>query len=753
MDWLYEKYGVIIAKFDCANCGERYSSFSPVSPNWCKKDGLLFCRKCATSKLKCPSCKGKVSPVAGTMLLMGIMMAITFSAIMPIFAFRYPTIVDQYKWNSMDTTKIEDLTLGDEFKIEGIIESEIPYPINVTREERDSDSTKITKEFHDFDLNDGTGTIRVNMSEYRYIIKYRNDEFIDDTEHYWYENGDKISLVGDVRLDDEGNITLYPEVAAPSSDGYFMFVTVMLFGMLGGSALIGVLLAILGYFIMRRRLNLHQRNMENVVVSLPSKRIIPEPLHDIQWHENSTFFRTYFWGKVNLVITIVLVILGLYLITIGLWFGFFMMSILIVFPGVFAFVFLFFNRYIMPTHIGFDNNGIHVRYKAQKPHSLFLRYIGWSEIESADHSVLAGTSRIIFQTVDGREMTLSNFSKALTPTIMEEINRRIVKEAKEEIEPMIEGELEAADHTTLTWEMNDYRKKGIKRITYLAVLQIALLPLPFWFISNYGMNRGVVLFFYPGLITIAFFFSLFWMPSRLAITETAVYIKKKKEVTKHDFSKIHTLSAAPRGIKFTYRSKLTKSVDFITPTTTLRIMQALEGYNKRKGIIVSDFSGNADIKWHRNRAYTYYHHRFVIPIYITIIYALIMLILTYLSYIELWLSIIMIVMPSVFLIFLIMVWFPLKHAPIEVGFSIEGLHCKYKKREYSKVLLNWIAWKDIEEIDFKSGPEDYFEGPNIRSGKGRNYVHFQKNTGITYLLGPIDDEILGELSLKCQSRY
>ncbi|UCF07215.1 MAG: hypothetical protein JSW28_06060, partial [Thermoplasmata archaeon] len=301
---------------------------------------------------------------------------------------------------------------------------------------------------------------------------------------------------------------------------------------------------------------------------------------------------------------------------------------------------------------------------------------------------------------------------------------------------------------SLSWQINDYRKRYLKRAVWLIILQLVLIPVSIWHVSEWGTDEGLVIYYYPVILAGVLSMTQFWMPSKIAFTNEGVFIKKKGTVTGHKYEDIERISLSMRGIRIGYRGGVTKSIDFITPSTATRIITAMEQYKASLGVQTKAFSGATDIGWRTNRAYTYYQRLFFTPILAVGSATIILIALIFFSVVDMFLASLIILMFAVFLVFLIYPWIPLRWAPKEVGFSSEGLHCRYAERERTRALLRWVAWTDITEMDLDSGPEEYIGGPVLRARKNRNYAHIQKSTGARYLLGPVDDEILGELRLR-----
>jgi hypothetical protein len=382
---------------------------------------------------------------------------------------------------------------------------------------------------------------------------------------------------------------------------------------------------------------------------------------------------------------------------------------------------------------------------------MLFQYVDWDNIKNVDHSPVPGSNRWVFNTVDGRELILANISKELGALVMKEyLQRREITGKKEPIisEPVVSQEIKRTDYHTLPWQINDYRSLFLTRALILIILQVILIPISIWFTAEFGVNQGSVLLFVPIMFASVLIIAQSWMPARFAITSEGVYVKKKGDVAEYKFSTFDKASLYIRGIKLWHGEGMTETIDYVTPTTAARIIEAMEAYKREQGIILKEFSQVPEIMWKKNRAYSHYQRLFVAPILAVASFDIIMIILSYLSLIDGIYTFLITSITTVHLIFLIVVWFPLRHAPVQIGFSSEGLHCRYVKRKRSKPLLKWVAWADITEMDLDSGPEDYVGGTIIRGGKGRNYAQVQTRSGMRYLIGPVDDDIFGELRLR-----
>ena len=125
-----------------------------------------------------------------------------------------------------------------------------------------------------------------------------------------------------------------------------------------------------------------------------------------------------------------------------------------------------------------------------------------------------------------------------------------------------------------------------------------------------------------------------------------------------------------------------------------------------------------------------------------------MLILSFSGIIDWWITFLVISLPATMLVMLYTVWLPFRQAPAKIGFSSEGLHSQYPKRDFAKVQPRFVAWNDIVEMDIKGGASEFYGVPILKSGKNRKYIIFMKNTGFNFLLGPIDDKIYDEICLR-----
>ncbi|MEW5760423.1 MAG: hypothetical protein AB1779_06635 [Candidatus Thermoplasmatota archaeon] len=657
----------------------------------------------------------------------------------------------------METTQIENLSIDTTVKLYGKIESNYTFPINYYMEELPNGEIKKSMEIHNFTLNDTTGIIQFNLSYFHlvvHVVKYPHKNYTNNITHYWFENGDYISAIGKVRVDDSGNLTFFPNIIALTSTGYPTYTytdytDLLIFGMIGGAFLVGAILSFVSYIFLNKRIKIHTKNMGEQTAFFSRKISPPKtPLPDIHWYENPSFNKMYLAGKISAVITIILLILMFIFLLPGASFDIIKVFdiimvclIILIFPAIFAYVFLISNRSNVPTHIGFDKNGIHAKYKAKVPNPMLIQYVGWDDIKSVEHLLAPGYNRLIFYTLDGRELNLTTISEELFSMVMKEYEQRKERLTKEK-------GIEHYDYSSLSWEINEYRLKYLRRSIVLILIQIILVPISIWYLMNYGLNDCIIIFYLPGIIAILAVIFQFFMPSKIEITKDCVFIKKGREIFEHNFEKIKTISLYFRGVKFWYNNGLIKTIVFITPNTALRIFKAMEEYKAKNGVIINNFSGSSEIVWKRNKAYDYYHRLFVLPLYIIACCVAIIGFLTFFSIVELWLGILIIILLSLFLISPLPAWYPLKHAPIEVGFSMEGLHCKYANGESSKVLINWISWEDVVEIDSEPGLEDYAGETILRSGKDKKYFQIQKNTGIGYLLGPLDDNIFEELKIK-----
>jgi hypothetical protein len=551
--------------------------------------------------------------------------------------------------------------------------------------------------------------------------------------------------------------TKWDTIEPTSTEGFDLWS----FQRIGLITLIGIIISIVCYYFLSKRKKLHLKNMELRIDTYPKKRSpIPFPSSDIQWLKNSSYYRLFFWGKIFAVLTIILIILEFYLLITGAHFDLpFYLVYAIIITGAFAFSFLVFNRSMTPTHVGLDDIGIHIKYKAKNPRVWFFKYLGWEEIRSIDHSPVPGTNRLLFHTLDGKELYLSSISKELEIMIKEKFQRGKEKKKKEDEEttPIIfKKEEKQRDYSSLSWRRNDYRNKNLKLVLFVIIIQISLIPVAIWYMDNWKIEHpGIepnpidyMWFSFPVIFALMLFIVGFTIPAKIAISKDAVFIKKRKDVSDYKFEKIKAILLDIRGLRFWGHSDVVEEVDFITPTTALRIFEALEEYNVKRGVTINNFSGNSEIEWIRNKTYALYHRLFVIIISLAVLSFTVTIILWYLSYLSELATIFMIMSPCFIMVSLIPLWFPHKRAPKEVGFSREGLHCKYANNKIGKALLNWISWKDIIEIDFESSLSNYIQGDMMRAGKNKNYVQIQKNSGIRYLLGPIDDNIFERLKMK-----
>ncbi len=182
-------------KFDCANCGTRYSLFSPINTRFCKKEGLLYCIKCTKGR----QCKFDQTPTSRWPAQVAIWLTI-FSVIAAIgFAWNLPSYLHEAEVNGLGVTPMASLEPGKLVKIQGNIVA--PQAVVISGYENTSSSSWTWVDLYNFNVTDGTHTLFVNITDLAFV-NYGPHAFDVNAANHTKGNafmpGDYVTLVGEL---------------------------------------------------------------------------------------------------------------------------------------------------------------------------------------------------------------------------------------------------------------------------------------------------------------------------------------------------------------------------------------------------------------------------------------------------------------------------------------------------------------------------------------------------------------------------
>ncbi|MEM4292884.1 MAG: hypothetical protein QXJ27_01780 [Thermoplasmata archaeon] len=719
----------------CPKCKKEFSSFSARDANWCKRDRIFFCAQCATRRLICPKCGTRLTRTLNALIWCGILNAIIFSFLLvAMFITESPSVFQKWEWNEMEVVEIAKAPLNKTVKLEGTIESRDKIPINYSQVELENGEILRKRLYLDFTLVDASARVHVNVSNIMYILTYPHERYSGNLTLRWFENGDNVSGVGILKFNETGTLTFYPIVLTTGSKDYLSFEETVFYYILGTTVIICGIISAVGLPLLGHRSKLHIESFQTLHLQFPAP-VPAQPQPDVVWHENKKFKRWRLSYYISLVLTFLLLFLLIFLWSLPM--VRILLITLIVFPSTIAITW-FFSRANIPTHVGFDSNGIYAKYVTRKQSSLLLTSLRWSEIREIEPHVF---SILRFTTTDGREVYLTEITGELRRLVLEEYVRRKGAVSFENLTGGKRIEKETQSRALRDMEYNDFWLEVVKYSIVgcvVVVITQALLC-----ILGIGPSLSILVGLSPLFFLLAGL--LFISPIKVKVKEGFVFIKIRQKTQRYPFVAIKTLTVGTNWIRIENADGIAHTVQDLGPNTIKKIITAFENFQRKRGIPSPEVPVKGLIEWKKNRTYRVYYRLFILWLammhILAIALGLILTIQDELTFILLWITLFSALNFASIGIFF--VYLPLKRTPKEIGFSSEGFFCRY--RHNAPALPSSVSWAEIVKADIVSPP--FGEQRSTRFFQ-RNYLDIVKNTGVEYNIGPLDDDLAGEFKLR-----
>jgi hypothetical protein len=204
---------------DCAKCGRKFFQHSPVNALWCDKDHVFLCRKCTKPDAPkqprvCSFCSGRVSAA----LSGGFALAIFLIALgLALGTLLYFDAEYRSSLQSTPEVPVSSIHPGEVVRLYGVISSSQDPVLSAYWQSSGKGGGSWVWSGHDFYLNQGSGTVLVDVSNMMSHI-YGNPPHSSSNQAS-YQSGDTIAVVGTV--DTSGGSLILHAQAASASDGGF----------------------------------------------------------------------------------------------------------------------------------------------------------------------------------------------------------------------------------------------------------------------------------------------------------------------------------------------------------------------------------------------------------------------------------------------------------------------------------------------------------------------------------------------------